>query len=137
MEKIELSIEVDQNQAHVRAGYTRVVGQIFNPSVALILVLKIALFSFAVGIIPLASSFYEAAGIPSVVFGVVLIVVRVLLPTGVTQARTAICPSPMSDGTDHTQVAVPWPLVVTVRARSRPERPWRTRRCRHTSGTRS
>ncbi len=47
-------------------GYTRVVGQIFNPSVALILVLKIALFSFAVGIIPLASSFYDAAANPFV-----------------------------------------------------------------------
>ena len=47
-------------------GYTRVVGQIFNPSVALILVLKIALFSFAVGIIPLASSFYDSAANPFV-----------------------------------------------------------------------
>ncbi|GGB82587.1 MlaE family ABC transporter permease [Pseudoduganella buxea] len=47
-------------------GYTRVVGQIFNPSVALILVLKIALFSFAVGIIPLASSYYDAAANPFV-----------------------------------------------------------------------
>lgn len=40
-------------------GYTRVVGQIFNPAVALILVLKIVFFSFAVGLIPLASSFYD------------------------------------------------------------------------------
>jgi phospholipid/cholesterol/gamma-HCH transport system permease protein len=47
-------------------GYTRVVGQIFNPSVALILVLKIAFFSFAVGLIPLASSYYDAATNPSV-----------------------------------------------------------------------
>jgi phospholipid/cholesterol/gamma-HCH transport system permease protein len=46
-------------------GYTRVVGQIFNPSVALILVLKIAFFSFAVGLIPLASSYYDAAANPS------------------------------------------------------------------------
>jgi len=47
-------------------GYTRVVGQIFNPSVALILVLKIAFFSFAVGLIPLASSYFDAAANPSV-----------------------------------------------------------------------
>ncbi|WP_227470400.1 ABC transporter permease [Massilia sp. YMA4] len=47
-------------------GYTRVVGQIFNPSVALILVLKIAFFSFAVGLIPLASSYYDAAANPFV-----------------------------------------------------------------------
>ncbi|WP_229202214.1 MlaE family ABC transporter permease [Pseudoduganella aquatica] len=39
-------------------GYTRVVGQIFNPAVALILVLKIIFFSLAVGLIPLASSFH-------------------------------------------------------------------------------
>lgn len=39
-------------------GYTRVVGQVFNPAVSLILVLKIAFFSFAVGLIPMASSFY-------------------------------------------------------------------------------
>ncbi|WEF33738.1 MlaE family ABC transporter permease [Pseudoduganella chitinolytica] len=47
-------------------GYTRVVGQIFNPSVALILVLKIAFFSFAVGLIPLASSYFDAAANPFV-----------------------------------------------------------------------
>ncbi len=45
-------------------GYTRVVGQIFNPAVSLILVLKIFFFSFAVGIIPLASSYYDAAANP-------------------------------------------------------------------------
>lgn len=45
-------------------GYTRVVGQIFNPAVALILMLKIVFFSLAVGIIPLASSYYDAAAHP-------------------------------------------------------------------------
>ncbi len=40
-------------------GYTRVVGQVFNPAVTLILMLKIIFFSFAVGLIPLASSFYD------------------------------------------------------------------------------
>ena len=40
-------------------GYTRVVGQIFTPAVSLILVLKIVFFSFAVGLIPMASSFYD------------------------------------------------------------------------------
>jgi phospholipid/cholesterol/gamma-HCH transport system permease protein len=39
-------------------GYTRVVGQVFNPAVTLILVLKVVFFSFAVGLIPMASSFY-------------------------------------------------------------------------------
>jgi len=43
------------------AGYTRVVGQVFNPAVTLILVLKIVFFSFAVGLIPMASSFYFGA----------------------------------------------------------------------------
>ncbi|MDC8756166.1 ABC transporter permease [Janthinobacterium sp. hw3] len=45
-------------------GYTRVVGQVFNPAVSLILALKIGFFSFAVGLIPMASSFYAdgAAG---------------------------------------------------------------------------
>ncbi|GJI90225.1 ABC transporter permease [Duganella hordei] len=42
-------------------GYTRVVGQVFNPAVAMILVLKIVFFSFAVGLIPMASSFYFGA----------------------------------------------------------------------------
>jgi phospholipid/cholesterol/gamma-HCH transport system permease protein len=45
-------------------GYTRVVGQIFNPAVSLILLLKIGFFSLAVGIIPLASSYYDAAANP-------------------------------------------------------------------------
>ncbi|MGK5022591.1 MlaE family ABC transporter permease [Janthinobacterium sp. LB2P10] len=40
-------------------GYTRVVGQIFNPAVALILMLKVIFFSFAVALIPLASSYYQ------------------------------------------------------------------------------
>ncbi|MGV7209816.1 MlaE family ABC transporter permease [Oxalobacteraceae bacterium A2-2] len=39
-------------------GYTRVVGQIFNPAVSLILVLKAVFFSLATGLIPVASSFY-------------------------------------------------------------------------------
>ncbi len=42
-------------------GYTRVVGQVFNPAVTLILVLKIVFFSLAVGLIPMASSFYFGA----------------------------------------------------------------------------
>ena len=42
-------------------GYTRVVGQIFTPPVALILVLKIFFFSLAVGLIPLASSFHAGS----------------------------------------------------------------------------
>jgi phospholipid/cholesterol/gamma-HCH transport system permease protein len=42
-------------------GYTRVVGQVFNPAVTLILVLKVVFFSFAVGLIPMASSFYFGA----------------------------------------------------------------------------
>jgi phospholipid/cholesterol/gamma-HCH transport system permease protein len=45
-------------------GYTRVVGQIFNPAVSLILLLKIVFFSLAVGIIPLASAFYDEATNP-------------------------------------------------------------------------
>jgi phospholipid/cholesterol/gamma-HCH transport system permease protein len=43
------------------AGYTRVVGQVFNPAVTMILVLKIVFFSLAVGLIPMASSFYFGA----------------------------------------------------------------------------
>ncbi|KQQ39966.1 ABC transporter permease [Duganella sp. Leaf126] len=42
-------------------GYTRVVGQVFNPAVTMILALKIIFFSFAVGLIPMASSFYYRA----------------------------------------------------------------------------
>jgi len=45
-------------------GYTRVVGQIFNPAVCLILVLKIVFFSLAVAVIPLASSYYTGASSP-------------------------------------------------------------------------
>jgi phospholipid/cholesterol/gamma-HCH transport system permease protein len=43
------------------SGYTRVVGQIFNPAVAMILMLKVFFFSLAVALIPLASS-YEDGG---------------------------------------------------------------------------
>jgi phospholipid/cholesterol/gamma-HCH transport system permease protein len=43
------------------AGYTRVVGQVFNPAVALILVLKILFFSLAVSFIPMASAYYDGA----------------------------------------------------------------------------
>lgn len=46
------------------AGYTRVVGQVFNPGVAMILVLKTLLFSLAVSLIPMASSSYETASEP-------------------------------------------------------------------------
>jgi phospholipid/cholesterol/gamma-HCH transport system permease protein len=42
-------------------GYTRVVGQIFNPAVSMILALKIVFFSFAVGMIPLASAYFGAS----------------------------------------------------------------------------
>ncbi|MTW02299.1 hypothetical protein GM668_09350 [Duganella ginsengisoli] len=42
-------------------GYTRVVGQIFNPAVSMILMVKIVLFSFAVGMIPLASAYFGAS----------------------------------------------------------------------------
>ncbi|MFC3378091.1 MlaE family ABC transporter permease [Rugamonas sp. CCM 8940] len=42
-------------------GYTRVVGQVFNPAVALILMLKIVFFSLAAGLIPMASSFHDGA----------------------------------------------------------------------------
>ncbi|MEO8407051.1 MAG: ABC transporter permease, partial [Oxalobacteraceae bacterium] len=40
------------------AGYTRVVGHVFNPAVSLILVLKIFFFSLAVSFIPMASAYY-------------------------------------------------------------------------------
>jgi phospholipid/cholesterol/gamma-HCH transport system permease protein len=42
-------------------GYTRVVGQIFNPAVSLILTVKIVFFSFAVSMIPLASAYFGAS----------------------------------------------------------------------------
>jgi phospholipid/cholesterol/gamma-HCH transport system permease protein len=41
------------------AGYTHVVGQVFNPGVTMILVLKTVFFSFAVSLIPMATAFYE------------------------------------------------------------------------------
>jgi phospholipid/cholesterol/gamma-HCH transport system permease protein len=41
------------------AGYTRVVGQVFSPTVTLILAMKTLLFSFAVSLIPMASSLYD------------------------------------------------------------------------------
>lgn len=40
-------------------GYTRVVGQVFNPAVTIILVLKIFFFSLAVSFIPMASAYYD------------------------------------------------------------------------------
>ncbi|MFA9218372.1 MAG: MlaE family ABC transporter permease [Sphingomonadaceae bacterium] len=43
------------------AAYTRVVGQVFSPAVVLILLLKIGFSSLAVGLIPMASSFYGKA----------------------------------------------------------------------------
>ncbi|MFT5644517.1 MAG: phospholipid/cholesterol/gamma-HCH transport system permease protein [Janthinobacterium sp.] len=39
------------------AGYTRIVGHIFNPTVATILLMKVLFFSLAVALIPLASSY--------------------------------------------------------------------------------
>jgi phospholipid/cholesterol/gamma-HCH transport system permease protein len=44
------------------AGYTRVVGQVFNPAVTTILMLKILFFSFAVALIPMASAHREYDG---------------------------------------------------------------------------
>lgn len=41
------------------AGYTRVVGQVFNPAVTMILVLKLFFFSMGVSFIPMASSYYD------------------------------------------------------------------------------
>ncbi len=41
------------------AGYTRIVGHVFNPAVTLILVLKIFFFSVAVAFIPMASAYYD------------------------------------------------------------------------------
>jgi phospholipid/cholesterol/gamma-HCH transport system permease protein len=43
-------------------GYTRVVGQVFNPAVAAILLLKILFFSFGVALIPMASSYHDGTG---------------------------------------------------------------------------
>jgi phospholipid/cholesterol/gamma-HCH transport system permease protein len=41
------------------AGYTRVVGQVFNPAVTMILVLKLFFFSMGVSFIPMASAYYD------------------------------------------------------------------------------
>ncbi len=41
------------------AGYTRVVGQVFNPAVTMILVLKLFFFSVGVSFIPMASAYYD------------------------------------------------------------------------------
>lgn len=46
------------------AGYTRVVGQVFNTAVTLILVLKTMFFSLAVSIIPMAFAYYDTARMP-------------------------------------------------------------------------
>jgi len=43
------------------AGYNRVVGQVFNPAVSMILLLKTVFFSLAVSLIPMASSLYDEA----------------------------------------------------------------------------
>ena len=70
------------------AGYTRVVGQVFNPAVTMILVLKLFFFSLAVSFIPMASAYYDglatvrrnrtnlAAGLTGMVrlFAVVLVI---------------------------------------------------------------
>jgi len=45
-------------------GYTRVVGQIFNPAVAMIFMLKTIFFSLAVSLIPMASSLYDTRDTP-------------------------------------------------------------------------
>lgn len=45
-------------------GYTRVVGQIFNPAISIILVLKTVLFSLAVSVIPIASALYDGVDAP-------------------------------------------------------------------------
>lgn len=41
------------------AGYTRMFGHVFNPAVSLIFVLKTALFSLAVSVIPMASGLHD------------------------------------------------------------------------------
>jgi len=43
------------------AAYTHVFGHVFNPSVALVFLLKTLFFSLAVSIIPLASGLYDRA----------------------------------------------------------------------------
>ncbi len=44
------------------AGYTRLFGQVFNPAVTLIFVLKTLFFSLAVSLIPMASALYGMTG---------------------------------------------------------------------------
>ncbi len=64
------------------SAYTRLVGQVFNPAVTMILMLKIVFFSFAVGLIPFASSYYHGSalrggqGLHDMVrlFGVILLI---------------------------------------------------------------
>ena len=46
------------------AGYTRVVGQVFNPAVTMIFMLKTLFFSLAVSMIPMASSLYDTRNTP-------------------------------------------------------------------------
>jgi phospholipid/cholesterol/gamma-HCH transport system permease protein len=41
------------------AAYTHTVGQIFSPAVALVFALKVALFSLAVAVIPVASVLHD------------------------------------------------------------------------------
>lgn len=43
------------------AGYTRLFGQVFNPAVTLIFVMKTLFFSLAVSLIPMASALYGMA----------------------------------------------------------------------------
>jgi len=45
-------------------GYTRGVGQIFNPAVTMIFVLKTLFFSLAVSLIPIASALYSTQSTP-------------------------------------------------------------------------
>ncbi len=44
------------------AAYTRMFGQVFNPAVALIFILKTLFFSLAVSVIPMASALYDLEG---------------------------------------------------------------------------
>lgn len=43
-------------------GYTRMFGQVFNPAVTLVFVLKTVLFSLAVSLMPMAAGLYESQG---------------------------------------------------------------------------
>ncbi len=47
------------------SGYTRVVGQVFNPAVTMIFVLKLFFFSMGVSFIPIASSYYDGEAVSS------------------------------------------------------------------------